>query len=161
MSESKHVLFVCTGNTCRSPMAEALFRAAVEDRADYQASSAGIAASRGTPANPETLALLKRRSIELGDFGSRMATDAILKDATHVFAMTRDHLDVLEARFPDHSDKFYLVCEFVEIPNRGIGADIPDPIGMGRKAYEEVAGIFDLAIPSIINYIDRTWKPEA
>jgi protein-tyrosine-phosphatase len=139
-------------------MAEALFRQATAGRDDYQTSSAGIAASRGTSCNPETAGLLKQRGANLDGFSSRMVTPAILAEATHVFAMTQDHLDCLEDRFPAHAEKFYLMCEFVDIPGEGIGADVPDPIGMGRRAYEEVAGRFDRAIPTILDYIDRTWK---
>lgn len=127
--------------------------------AGYEVSSAGVAASKGAPCNPETAALLGRRGTSLNNFASRMVTDEILASASHVFAMTQSHLQTLEARFPSYSDKFYLVCEFVEIPNEGIGTDVPDPIGMGRGAYEEVAEMFDVAIPSIIAYIDQTWKP--
>lgn len=158
MSDLKHVLFVCTGNTCRSPMAEGLFRKAVAGRDDYEVSSAGVAASKGAPCNPETSALLKKRGTSLDHFSSRPVSDAILKTATHVFAMTRSHLQTLESRFPKYADKFYLVCEFAEIPNEGLGADVPDPIGLGRRAYEETAGILDIAIPTIIAYIDQTWK---
>ncbi len=139
-------------------MAEGLFRKAVAGREDYTVSSAGVAASKGTPANPETAALLQKHGVALDRFVSRSVSNALLREATHVFAMTSGHLRALESRFPDHADKFYLVCEFVEIPGEGIGADIPDPIGMGRRAYEEVAEMFDLAIPAIITYMDQTWK---
>ena len=158
MSRPKHVLFVCTGNTCRSPMAEAILRHAVEGRGDFQTSSAGLSASRKGSCNVETAALLKRRGVRLEGFGSRPISDSILSAATHVFAMTRDHLEILEEKFPQYSDKYFLACEFVEIPGKGIGADIPDPIGMGREAYQEVADMLDLAIPTIIDYIDRTWR---
>ncbi len=96
----------------------------------------------------------------LDRFGSRQISKVILSEATHVFAMTRGHLQTLESRFPEYADKFYLVCEFVEIPKEGIGVDVPDPIGLGRRAYEEVADMFDAAIPTIIAYIDQTWKTE-
>ena len=61
MPAEKHVLFVCTGNTCRSPMAEGLFRKAVEGRSDYAVSSAGTSASSGDSAARETIAALRRR----------------------------------------------------------------------------------------------------
>jgi protein-tyrosine-phosphatase len=158
MSATKHVLFVCTGNTCRSPMAEGLFRKAVEGRSDFKVSSAGVAASRGAPCNPETEAILAKRGISMKDFRSRQVSDAILAEATHVFAMTRGHLEVLEEEFPQYADKFYLTCEFADLPKKGGAADVPDPIGMGRAAYEKVAQVFEVAVPTIIGYIDETWN---
>lgn len=92
----------------------------------------------------------------LDDFSSSPVTEELLSEATHVFTMTRDHLDALEDHFPEFSDKYYLMCEFADIPGKGLGASVPDPIGMGKKAYQDVAKVFDLAIPTIIAYIDQT-----
>ncbi len=139
-------------------MAEGLFRKAIGNREGYETSSAGVAASKGTSCNPETAALLKKRNAALDGFSSRPITEEILAKATHVFAMTQGHLYTLESRFPHHADKFFLTCEFVEIPNEGVGMDVPDPIGMGRRAYEEVAEVFDLAIPTLFAYIEQTSK---
>lgn len=156
MSDPKHVLFVCTGNTCRSPMAEGLLRKALEGRNDFKVGSAGVAASKGTSASPETLKVLKKKGATMDGFRSRPVTEALLSEASHVFAMTEGHLAVLEARFPQYGDKFFLVREFSGISDKRQGLDVPDPIGMGMPAYEEVAKVFEAAIPSIIAYVDAT-----
>jgi len=158
MSSKKSVLFICTGSTCRSPMAEGLFRKAVEARGDFEVGSAGVAAYAGDEPNPETKKLLGGRGIALDGFRSQPVTAELLEQATHVFAMTSGHLEALENLFPDFSDKFYLTCEFVDLPGRGVSADVPDPIGMGRKAYEETAKTLDLAIPTLVAFIDQTWQ---
>lgn len=137
-------------------MAEALFRKAVSGRADYSVKSAGVAASKGAPCSRETVQICKETDAKLDGFKSQPVSEKLLKEATHVFAMTHSHLAALEGRFPEYVDKYYLVCEFVELPGIGYGADLPDPIGMGHQAYQEVADVLQMAIPTIIAYIDQT-----
>lgn len=156
MADTKRIMFVCTGNTCRSPMAEGLFRKAVQSRTDYEVSSAGVSASDGGKINPQSALILAAHDASIEQFRSSVVTSALLERATHVFAMTASHLDHLRRRFPAHESKLYLACEFVDLPGVGIGADVPDPIGMGPEAYHEVADILNAAIPTIIAYLDQT-----
>ncbi len=151
MSEAgPHVLFVCTGNTCRSPMAEGLFRDAIGNGAIV--SSAGIAAYGGGEASFETLDILSERGLQLDGFGSRMVDEEIISESTYVFCMTRGHLEILETLYPDDRDKFYLVCEFAQI-NGEVGRDVPDPMGGGRGAYDQVASFLDEAIGGIVGFL--------
>jgi protein-tyrosine-phosphatase len=135
-------------------MAEGLFRKALAGRPDFVVSSAGVAASKGSPASPETLEMLRKRGASLEGFHSRPVSAALLKEATHVFTMTEGHLAVLESRFPEFSDKYFLVREFSGISDKRQGIDVPDPIGMGPAAYEQVAEVLDAAIPAIMAYVD-------
>lgn len=139
-------------------MAEGLFRKAVEERGDFQVASAGVAAYPGSPMSAETRELLKMRGAGIEGFSSQPVGESLIDEATHVFAMTAGHLQALTSLFPDHEDKFFLACEFIEIPGRGLACDVPDPIGMGPAAYDEVAKTLDQAIPSIIAFIDQTWQ---
>jgi protein-tyrosine-phosphatase len=157
MPKPFHVLFVCTGNTCRSPMAQAILQHLVAERDDFLASSAGIAASSQSSANPQTLNVLKKKNIQLDSFTSQPVTAELLENCTHVVTMTKQHLDYLESVFPQHSDKFYQFGEFVDIEHNGRVSDIPDPIGMGSQAYEQVAQIFEAGMPALIAYIDHNY----
>ena len=137
-------------------MAEALFRKAVADRIEYSVKSAGVAASRGSSCSRETGRISSLLDAPLDGFRSQPISTSLLEEATHVFTMTSNHRMVLEEHFPEFSDKYYLVCEFVDLPAKGMGADVPDPIGMGNRAYQDVANVLELAIPAIISYIDQT-----
>ena len=89
------------------------------------------------------IAQVPERKLTVDGFESQPVSEELIDQATHVFAMTASHLQALVSLFPEHEDKFYLACEFVEIPGRGISCDVPDPYGMGRRAYEEVAKTLD------------------
>lgn len=152
----REVLFVCTGNTCRSPMAEALFRA-MEGTQDFSTSSAGVSASPGMRANPDTLRILDQRNITLENFSSRLVDQELLENSEAVFCMTESHLAILESMFPEYTKKYHLVCDFAEINGR-VGADVPDPIGMGLAAYEDVANILDTALAGVRDYLKTAKK---
>lgn len=138
-------------------MAEALFRDLVKERADYQIASAGVAAAPGMPASKHTAALLKERGIELSGFLSRMLERADLERATHVFTMSSHHMAAIAEEFPEQVDKVYLVSEFAA-EDALRGKDVSDPFGQGRAAYEETLRDLEKMLPSLLAYIDTTWK---
>ena len=138
-------------------MAEALFRDLVKDRADYEVSSAGVAAAPGMPASRHTTAILRDKGLMREDFSSRMLTGQMLQRATHVFAMSSSHIAAIEDEFPEHLDKVYLVSEFAA-DDAVRGKDVSDPFGAGRAAYEETRADLEKMLPSLVAYIDQTHR---
>ncbi len=100
MTQRKHILFICTGNTCRSPMAEGLFRKLSAHHPEWQAGSAGTAAWPGQAASPETLHVLREHGVNLSSHESRPVTDELMKNATDVYAMTESHPCRPACQFP-------------------------------------------------------------
>lgn len=133
-------LFVCSGNTCRSPMAEAIAAKllaeqrgiAVEDleAAGIRVMSAGVFAASGAPATSEAVEAMRKQDVDLSRHRSRPITPEMIHEADVIYCMTQDHLRAVLDIVPSAASKAMLLD-----PNR----DIDDPMGSGPTAYQRAA----------------------
>jgi protein-tyrosine-phosphatase len=134
--------FVCTGNTCRSPMAEGLARAALSRRLEvaperlgdfgFEIVSMGVFAMPGAPASAHAVEVLDPLGIDLRSHRSRYAVPDEIARFDRVYAMTHSHLEALRLMLPPGKDRN---CELLD-PE---GNDVGDPVGGPREDYERAA----------------------
>lgn len=148
----KMYLFVCTGNTCRSPMAEGIFRKLLSERLKcpedelvdrgYMIASAGVAAAPGNPPSPEAVEILVDRGVDLRGHESQPVTPQLLSQADQIFTMTRSHRDFLVREFPEAASRVKLLARD--------GSDIIDPIGSGIEEYRRCADQIEADLKHIV-----------
>jgi glycine hydroxymethyltransferase len=131
-------------------MAEGLFRKLVAERKDIAIQSAGLSAGRGLPASQHAILALSEEGVDLMNFRSKPVSEELVRHATHIFVMTRDHKRLLELFFPEAGEKTYLLREFE--PG---SPDVPDPIGLGREIYERCRDVLKKALPSLLQLIEN------
>ncbi len=148
----RSVLFVCTGNTCRSPLAEVLFKKILSDRLGipidhlpahgYLVQSAGVMAGYGDAASEGAVDVAREFGVDLSTHRSRPVNPEMLADAKSVIAMTQSHLTLLMMQYPDAGPVPTLLSDEI---------DIPDPIGGSIEDYRECARV-------IVAQLDRLSK---
>jgi len=151
----KSVLFVCTGNICRSPIAEGLFRRLLGNRKDIEVASAGVHAVRGQPPSLYAVEVCEEDGVDIRNLRSQPLTAALVHQATHIFAMTGAHVETIHMLFPHGAEKTFLLREFEE-PGATVWRDVPDPIGLGRDVYEVCARTIKNALPSVLAFVEQS-----
>lgn len=136
MSDSRpyRVLVVCTGNTCRSAMAQALLQRMLDEAGvAAEVRSAGTSAVDGAPAHPHAREVAAERGLDLSRHASRLLTEDLMRWADTVLCMTRAH-----ARYARGLDSAADVRVVSELGGPGGGEGVRDPIGYDRDVYEDV-----------------------
>ena len=153
----KKIIFVCTGNTCRSPMAERILCRALEERElkGFSVSSAGIAAREGDAINPKSAQVLEEHGLPFDGFLAKSLDEKSLCEAFAVVCMTEPHKDILlDMRWQalkkadklgdkEIENNIYAFCEFT-------GYSVIDPYGRDIDCYRYVYGLLSAGMPALI-----------
>ena len=144
----KKILVVCTGNTCRSPIAEALIRLELKKKGlntRVEVSSCGTATRDGIPASSESVFVMRNREIDISTHRSRKLKPEFVKEAAVILAMNPAHAEAL-------------LAEYAEAKPKLITFNIPDPIGMSIRTYEETLQVIQSELvkrwPEIISKLE-------
>ncbi|WP_346703953.1 low molecular weight protein arginine phosphatase [uncultured Agathobaculum sp.] len=135
------IIFICTGNTCRSPMAEGLFRAhGGEEQTGLAAASAGLFTQDGLPASDNAVTAAKELGADISAHRSRVLTHEMAQSARYLVCMTGAHYDRVCELFPDCADKVFTLTQ----------RDVSDPFGGDLDTYRRAASEIDEGVRSII-----------
>jgi protein arginine phosphatase len=144
----KKILFICTGNTCRSPMAEGLLKKLASGK-DIEVTSAGTSAYPGMPPTQEAVRIMLEEGIDITSHMSRALDGFLLEESDYVYVMTRGHLRHITDWFKSMKSKVQLLREYDYKKDDEFYPDIPDPLGGSEDDYRKVINMLKRAITEL------------
>lgn len=140
------IIFICTGNTCRSPIAEGLFRAhGGEEITGLIAFSAGLFTQEGMPVSENAVTAAAERGADIADHHAHILTPELAREARYLVCMTGAHYDRICEMLPQEADKVFTL----------LPQDIPDPFGGNLDTYRQAAAVIDAGVKSIIERLKK------
>jgi glycine hydroxymethyltransferase len=153
----KTVLFVCTGNICRSPMAQGLCLHATQGQ--LRVLSAGLGAVDGLPPSDFAVQAMRELSLDIRQIRSRQLTQALVNEADYIFGMTHSHVETIAMLFPQAAEKTFLLREFDDTLD-DFEKDITDPIGGSIEIYRICRDQIEQGLASILKFMNQTSSPD-
>lgn len=149
-----NICFVCSGNTCRSPLAEGLFKyyIAQAGKSDsFTIHSAGTSKNEGNKASENSILAAKEYGVDISNHRSRHLTREVLADTNLILVMTQYHLRWINLNMPEFKAKSWLLTDYaIAEPWNSSPRDIPDPYGKDIHTYREIAKLINDEIKRIV-----------
>lgn len=169
-SNSKfQILFVCSGNSCRSPLAEGLLRLKLPSRLqdEVEVKSAGTLGIEGSPAARYSVELVQEMGGDISNHRSQSLTEELMRETDLVLAMASEHVDYLHEEFPQYRENVFLLKRFGraagEANTDDSDDDIFDPVGLSKETYRLCAEIIDEELerimPTLVTFIQQRRRP--
>ncbi|MDT8283970.1 MAG: low molecular weight protein arginine phosphatase [Thermovirgaceae bacterium] len=157
-STPRILMFVCSGNTCRSPIAEGFtnyFLKNGDHGPDWHACSAGTLASCGIPASDLAVRVMAEHGVDISRHRSSPLGSWTPPEGTLFFGMTRAHKDEIARIFPRRASSIFLLGEISAPPVRGVPAEVPDPYGSSIASYRKTAAMIRSMILSLLTSLGK------
>ncbi|MDZ7363579.1 MAG: low molecular weight protein arginine phosphatase [candidate division KSB1 bacterium] len=159
-----NILFVCSGNSCRSPLAEGLLRMKIPSRLQDEVviKSAGTLGIEGLPAASYSVQIVQEMGGDISGHRSQGVTKELMAEADLVLAMAAEHVEYLHGEYPQYRENVFLLKRFARAANEPgdhEDDDIFDPIGSSKETYRACAEMIDAELerimPTLINFIQE------